>query len=179
MLYKLMIVDDEIWVIRGLLKTIPWKELGFEVVYHTTDSDSAKENIALLRPDAVISDIRMASLTGLDLLEYASKLEEPPAFILISAYEEFEYAHKALKLGAFDYLIKPVKKSDMIHVLEKLKAVLDEKKDSLTEKLEKQILEQHGEVSAGELFQSGNIEPAGSRFVIMGCAKNTLTFILQ
>ena len=39
MLYKLMIVDDEIWVIRGLLKTIPWKELGFEVVYHTTDSD--------------------------------------------------------------------------------------------------------------------------------------------
>lgn len=149
MLYKLMIVDDEIWVIRGLLKTIPWKELGFEVVYHTTDSDSAKENIALLRPDAVISDIRMASLTGLDLLEYASKLEEPPAFILISAYEEFEYAHKALKLGAFDYLIKPVKKSDMIHVLEKLKAVLDEKKDSLTEKLEKQILEQHGEVSAG------------------------------
>ena len=74
MLYKLMIVDDEIWVIRGLLKTIPWKELGFEVVYHTTDSDSAKENIALLRPDAVISDIRMASLTGLDLLEYSSKL---------------------------------------------------------------------------------------------------------
>ena len=171
MLYKLMIVDDEIWVIRGLLKTIPWKELGFEVVYHTTDSDSAKKNIALLRPDAVISDIRMASLTGLDLLEYASKLEEPPEFILISAYEEFEYAHKALKLGAFDYLIKPIKKSDMIHVLEKLKNVLDEKKDSITEKMEKQILEQHGEVSAAELFQSGNIVPVGNRFMVIRCAK--------
>lgn len=109
MLYKLILVDDEIWVLRGLLKTIPWKELGFEVVYHTTDSEKAKENITLLKPDAVITDIRMASLTGLDLLEYAATLEERPEFILISAYEEFEYAHKALKLGAFDYLIKPLK----------------------------------------------------------------------
>jgi len=98
MLYKVVLVDDEIWVLRGLLKTIPWKELGFEVVCHTTDSENAKENIALLKPDAVITDIRMASLTGLDLLEYASGLEERPEFILISAYEEFEYAHKALKL---------------------------------------------------------------------------------
>lgn len=42
MLYKLILVDDEIWVLRGLLKTIPWKELGFEVVYHTTDSEKPR-----------------------------------------------------------------------------------------------------------------------------------------
>ena len=109
-MYKVILVDDEIWVIRGLVKTIPWKELGFEVIYYTTDSEKAKENIALLHPDVVITDIRMASVSGIDLLEYFSQEEEAPAFILISAYEEFDYAHKALKLGAFDYLIKPLKK---------------------------------------------------------------------
>ena len=109
--YKLFLVDDEIWVIRGLMKMIPWEELGFEIVYTTTDSISALEKIALLKPDAVITDIRMASLNGLELLEQSLHMgKERPEFILISAYEEFEYAHKALKLGAFDYLIKPLKK---------------------------------------------------------------------
>lgn len=169
--YKLILVDDEIWVLRGLLKTIPWKELGFEVVYHTTDSEKAKENIALLKPDAVITDIRMASLTGLDLLEYASELEERPEFILISAYEEFEYAHKALKLGAFDYLIKPLKKSDMLRVLEKLKNVLDKKKTGLTRKLEQQIFEQHGEICAGDLFRQEDGEQGEKIYQIFCCAK--------
>ena len=65
-MYKLMLVDDEIWVLRGLLKTIPWEEMGFEVVYYTTDSEQAREKLPLLNPDAVISDIKMASMTGLD-----------------------------------------------------------------------------------------------------------------
>ena len=122
-MYKLFLVDDEIWVIRGLMKMIPWEELGFEIVYTTTDSISALEKIALLKPDAVITDIRMASLNGLELLEQSLHMgKERPEFILISAYEEFEYAHKALKLGAFDYLIKPLKKAELVQVLEKLKS---------------------------------------------------------
>lgn len=171
MLYKVILVDDEIWVLRGLLKTIPWKELGFEVVCHTTDSENAKENIALLKPDAVITDIRMASLTGLDLLEYASGLEERPEFILISAYEEFEYAHKALKLGAFDYLIKPLKRTDMLHVLEKLKFVLDEKKTSLTRKLEQQIFEQHSEICAQDLFPPEDGGRGEKSYQVLCCAR--------
>ena len=127
-MYKLFLVDDEIWVIRGLMKMIPWEELGFEVIYTTTDSISALEKIALLKPDAVITDIRMASLNGLELLEQSLHMgKERPEFVLISAYEEFEYAHKALKLGAFDYLIKPLKKAELVQVLEKLKAALDQK----------------------------------------------------
>lgn len=171
MLYKLILVDDEIWVLRGLLKTIPWKELGFEVVYHTTDSEKAKENITLLKPDAVITDIRMVSLTGLDLLEYAATLEERPEFILISAYEEFEYAHKALKLGAFDYLIKPLKKIDMLHVLEKLKGVLDNKKISNTRKLEQQIFEQRSEICAEELFWPEDMVHGEKTYQVICCAK--------
>ena len=171
MLYKVVLVDDEIWVLRGLLKTIPWKELGFEVVCHTTDSENAKENIALLKPDAVITDIRMASLTGLDLLEYASGLEERPEFILISAYEEFEYAHKALKLGAFDYLIKPIKRTDMLYVLEKLRSILDEKKTSLTRKLEQQIFEQHREICAEDLFPPGDMGHGEKTYQVFCCAK--------
>ena len=99
--YKLFLVDDEIWVIRGLMKMIPWEELGFEIVYTTTDSISALEKIALLKPDAVITDIRMASLNGLELLEQSLHMgKERPEFILISAYEEFEYVKVRLKQPA-------------------------------------------------------------------------------
>ena len=170
-MYKLMLVDDEIWVLRGLLKTIPWEEMGFEVVYYTTDSEQAREKLPLLNPDAVISDIKMASMTGLDLLEYASKLESPPEFILISAYEEFDYAHKALKLGAFDYLIKPLKKTEMMAVLNKLKQTLDKKLKSRKSEIEKQILELHEEIEAGEIFDQLQRKKAGTRFRVFCCAK--------
>ena len=119
-MYKVMLVDDEIWVLRGLMKTIPWNEMGFEVIYYTTDSEKARDNLFLLSPDAVITDIRMASVSGIDLLEYAAEMETPPEFVLISAYEEFDYAHKALKLGAFDYLIKPF---DFDELLARIRAI--------------------------------------------------------
>ena len=152
-MYKLFLVDDEIWVIRGLMKMIPWEELGFEVIYTTTDSISALEKIALLKPDAVITDIRMASLNGLELLEQSLHMgKERPEFVLISAYEEFEYAHKALKLGAFDYLIKPLKKAELVQVLEKLKAALDQKNGGKSRELEELLLERHSEICAKEIW---------------------------
>ncbi len=166
-MYKVILVDDEIWVIRGLIKTIPWKEMGFEVVYYTTDSEKAKENIALLHPDVVITDIRMASVSGIDLLEHFSQEEETPEFVLISAYEEFDYAHKALKLGAFDYLIKPLKKSEVIYVLEKLKQTLEAKKDGWRTNIEKKILDQHEEISAANLFSVAGLERKGIYFRIL------------
>ena len=169
--YKLMLVDDEIWVLRGLLKTIPWEELGFEIVYYTTDSEQAREKIDLLNPDAVITDIKMASLTGLDLLEYASSLDSPPEFILISAYEEFDYAHKALKLGAVDYLIKPLKKSEMIGALNRLKLALEKKLKSRKSEIEKQLFELHAEIEAGEIFDQLQREKAGTRYRVLCCVK--------
>ena len=139
-MYKLFLVDDEIWVIRGLMKMIPWEELGFEIVYTTTDSISALEKIALLKPDAVITDIRMASLNGLELLEQSLHMgKERPEFILISAYEEFEYAHKALKLGAFDYLIKPLKKAELVQVLAAVIVWLVSRRKKLEEDTERII----------------------------------------
>lgn len=171
-MYKVILVDDEIWVIRGLIKTIPWKELGFEVVYHTTDSEKARENIELLHPDLVITDIRMASLSGIDLLEYFYGKEEAPEFILISAYEEFDYAHKALKLGAFDYLIKPLKKSEVIRVLERLKQTLEIKKDNWRSTVEQKVLNQHEEISTADLFTIAGVERKGEYFRILCGARS-------
>ena len=169
-MYKLFLVDDEIWVIRGLMKMIPWEELGFEVIYTTTDSISALEKIALLKPDAVITDIRMASLNGLELLEQSLHMgKERPEFVLISAYEEFEYAHKALKLGAFDYLIKPLKKAELVQVLEKLKAALDQKNGGKSRELEELLLERHSELCAKEIWAAEFLD---GKFQIFCCARN-------
>ncbi len=170
-MYKVMLVDDEIWVIRGLMKTIPWTELGFEVIFHTTDSELAKENLSILKPDIVISDIKMASVTGIDLLAYASTLDVVPEFLLISAYEEFEYAHQALKLGAFDYLIKPLKKTDMIHTLEKMRKMLDEKKGNSIRNISKEILNKHKELAVGTVFEQYRQTQRGKRYMVICCAR--------
>lgn len=149
---------------------IPWEELGFEVIYTTTDSISALEKIALLKPDAVITDIRMASLNGLELLEQSLHMgKERPEFVLISAYEEFEYAHKALKLGAFDYLIKPLKKAELVQVLEKLKAALDQKNGGKSRELEELLLERHSELCAKEIWAAEFLD---GKFQIFCCARN-------
>lgn len=170
-MYKVMLVDDEIWVIRGLMKTIPWKELGFEVIFHTTNSELAKENLSILKPDIVISDIKMASVTGIDLLAYASTLDAIPEFLLISAYEEFEYAHQALKLGAFDYLIKPLKKTDMIHTLEKMRKMLDEKRGNSIRNLSNEILNKNKELDVGAVFEQYRQQQRGKRYMVICCTR--------
>ena len=175
-MYKVILVDDEIWVIRGLLKTVPWKELGYEVIYHTTDSEKARENIELLHPDVVITDIRMAALSGIDLLELFSGAEEKPEFILISAYEEFAYAHRALKLGAFDYLIKPLKKSEVVHVLERLGRVLEEKREGWRSDMQRKILNQHEEISVSELFEAAGLKGEGTNFRTLCGARGFFDF---
>lgn len=171
-MYRAMLVDDEIWVIRGLMKTIPWKELGFEVSFYTTDSELAKEKLPVLKPDIVISDIKMASVTGLDLLAYASTLNKVPEFLLISAYEEFEYAHQALKWGAFDYIIKPLKKTDMLHALERMKKALDEKKGNNIRNFTKEILDKHKDLSVGTVFEQYRQRQEGKMYLAACCSRS-------
>ncbi|MGI5958581.1 MAG: response regulator transcription factor [Massiliimalia sp.] len=166
-MYKVILVDDEIWMIRGLLKSIPWKELGFEVVLHTTNSQEVKDKMLLFQPDLIISDIQMAGVSGIDLLEQARKLEKKPEFILISAYAEFEYAHKALRYGAFDYLMKPIQKTDLMRDLEQVKKILDSRKTKSKNMFYGKILDREN-VCASELFDKQGIKVSDGAVILAG-----------
>lgn len=105
---KLLIVDDEPNILAGLVRTFPWEKWGFTVVGSALNGRVALELIKEHRPDAVITDIRMKHMTGLELIEQSLALYPAITFIVISAYRDFDYAKEACRLGAFTYLLKPL-----------------------------------------------------------------------
>lgn len=104
---KLLIVDDEPLVQIGLKSMISWEELGIEICGTASNGDSAYELICRHHPEIVITDIRMPCSSGLEL---AGKCREHmgriPVFIILTSYEDFQYAKEAMKFQAVDYLVK-------------------------------------------------------------------------
>lgn len=105
---KLLIVDDEPIIVRGLAKLLPWREQGFDPVLEATQSQEALHLLAEHQPDLMISDIAMPGLTGIDLLSHIRREGWRTQVIFLSGHQSFTYARDALTLGALDYLLKPV-----------------------------------------------------------------------
>lgn len=116
-MYSILIVDDEYWVRKRLISTIEWKEIGIDKIYEAQDGREALELWQDEKPDIIVTDINMPELTGLELMEELNLIEGKPRIILISGYNEFEYARTALKFGAVDYLLKPVDENELIRVI--------------------------------------------------------------
>ncbi len=107
-LLKLVIVDDEPIILQGLLGTYDWNAMGFTVAGSASSGEESLRVIRSVRPDVVLTDIRMKQITGLMVMEEIQKTDIGCLFIVISAYRDFTYAQKACSLGAFDYLLKPI-----------------------------------------------------------------------
>lgn len=112
-MWKILLADDEAVIVRGLRRLIDWEALHTRVVGEATDGEMAARLMEELRPDLVISDIRMPGLTGLELMERFRGEDYAPKFLFISGYEEFSYVRQALSGGAVDYLLKPVRAQDL------------------------------------------------------------------
>jgi len=126
-MYRVLIVDDEPWVAYGISKLIQWGELGFTVMEQTHDGLTAISMIEQFQPEVVISDIRMPGLDGIELLREIRERELDTAVIFVSGYSEFEYAQQAVKLGAFDYLLKQIDRGALTETVARLKEKLDAK----------------------------------------------------
>src|SRR5262249_19230896 len=109
-MYQVLIVDDEPWVAYGISRLIDWESLGYQVRGEAFDGITAVSWIQENHPDVIISDIRMPGLDGIELLEKVKEQGLTAEVILVSGYSEFEYARRALSLGAFDYLLKQIDK---------------------------------------------------------------------
>jgi two-component system response regulator YesN len=114
---KMLIVDDEPIICEGLRLTIDWKELGVIVVGEAYDGVEALRMTKKHGVDILLSDIRMEGMDGLKLAEKL-KLGFPHVHVvMISGYEDFEYARQAMRLGVTDYLLKPVNIEELIRVV--------------------------------------------------------------
>ena len=106
-MYRVILVDDERLIIRGLSSVVPWAELGCEVAGVAYDGKSGLELIRSLKPDIVMTDIRMPNMDGLTMLA-AIRSEYPQIqTAVLTAYRDFDYARQALTLGVCRYLLKP------------------------------------------------------------------------
>ncbi|MFF2094042.1 response regulator [Paenibacillus sp. NPDC058174] len=115
---RMLIVDDEPIICMGLKETLPWHELDIEIA---GEAYSGLEALAILekeKVDLILSDIRMPEMDGLDLAAKLHEIEHPASFILLSGYEEFEYAKRAIQYNVKDYLIKPVDVDQLMRTVE-------------------------------------------------------------
>ncbi len=118
-MYRVLLVDDEPIVLETLSKIIPWNTLGCELIGTARNGMDAFNKICDDYPDIVITDIKMPVLSGLELIEKAKKLDVDINFVILSGYDDFSFAQTAMKFGVKYYNLKPVRKDDLIAVLEK------------------------------------------------------------
>jgi len=105
---KLLIVDDEDIVRKGIRTIIDWKKLGFEICGEAAAGEEAVEKIEKLKPHLVLLDIKMPGFSGIDCLKHFSNAEHKPEFLILSGYSDFAYAQSAVNYGAKGYLVKPI-----------------------------------------------------------------------
>lgn len=127
-MYKILLVDDEERVTQGMKRFGPWEETGFVVVGTATSVARALVFLESEPVDLLITDIQMPVQSGLDLIRLVKAQWTKTKFVILTAYSEFAYAQEALRLGAFDYLTKPVNFSQMKALLLRVHAKLDEER---------------------------------------------------
>jgi len=125
-MYKVLVVDDEPRVRRGLRNLIPQLDAEWTVTGEAKNGLEALEMVRKEMPDLVITDIRMPSMNGLDLLNALK--EYPVHVVILSGYGYFEYAKAAIRFGAFDFLLKPLKPEEVQDLLARLKRQLQTNK---------------------------------------------------
>ena len=131
--YKVLLVDDEPSILRGMEEGIPWNEFGFEVAGTAANGQEAWELIQNERPDVLISDIRMPFMNGLELVRTLNENYIRMKTILVSGYDDFEYAQQAIRYGVSEYLLKPISMPQMEELLQRIHheitAEIEEKKN--------------------------------------------------
>ncbi|WP_256756959.1 response regulator [Cohnella sp. WQ 127256] len=131
---QVIIVDDERWIRRGLIGAIPWDEMGLELVGEAGDGQDAYDMVIERKPDLLFLDMRMPGLDGRQLLSMLKRDMPDLLTIVVSGYSDFEYTKEAIRFGAFDYLLKPVKKEELTSVLDKVCVKLEERDAIQSEK---------------------------------------------
>ena len=124
-MYKAFLVEDEVIVREGLRDNIDWENCGFSYIGDAADGETALPMIRELKPDLVLTDIRMPFMDGLALSDAIKKELPDTRIIIISGFDDFSYAQRAIHIGVEQYLLKPVTKAKMVEVLTEIRKKMD------------------------------------------------------
>lgn len=167
---KVFLVEDEVIIRSGVKKSINWEQEGYEFVGEASDSELAYPMILKEKPDILITDIRMLFMDGLELSRLVKKELPDIKILILSGYDEFEYAKKAIKIGVTEYLLKPISAAKLTEVLNAVAETIrqeNEEKNLLetyfaemrenTERDKMRLFEKllMGDLSMGEILEAG------------------------
>lgn len=125
MKYSLLIVDDEELIREGLRARLEYLEITFSRIYEAASGRAALEILQNHPVDIVVTDIRMPQMNGLELMEEGLRQQPGSYYVVLSGYSEFEYAKRALKLGAKAYLLKPLSNDELKQEFEQLFEIME------------------------------------------------------
>ncbi|PWM33899.1 MAG: DNA-binding response regulator [Clostridiales bacterium] len=135
-MYTLMIVDDEPAILEGICRLLDWKQLGFERIKTAKSCFEVVSHVVDWKPDVCLVDVRIGNEFGYELINCLNAMGIHSNYIMMSGYDDFQYACEALRCGALDYLLKPLDKKQLQKrieqvIVEKLHGTLrrDDKKD--------------------------------------------------
>ena len=117
-MYRVVLVEDEELLRQGLMLTTPWAEHGYQVAGSAADATEGERVILETRPDLVITDIRLPRVLGLDMIE-SLNAKIACDYIIISGYDDFDYAQRAIGLGVRAYLVKPIGDDELAAALDR------------------------------------------------------------
>lgn len=126
---KVFLVEDEIVMREGIKNNIPWEKEGFEFVGEASDGELAYPMIRNLCPDIVITDIKMPFMDGLELSRLIKKEFPNIKIIILSGYDEFDYAKEAIKIGVTEYLVKPISSQKLLEAVKDIGARIEKENE--------------------------------------------------
>lgn len=124
---NLLIVDDESTVRNGIRHGVNWQALDCRVIGEAANGQEGLEQARILRPDVIITDVRMPKLDGIGMLSQLRQEGNKVDVILLTAYSDFDYVRSALQLGAVDYLLKPFRDQELAAAIDRVRQRRQEK----------------------------------------------------
>jgi len=127
-IYSLIIIDDEEMIRNGLSRFGNWESLGFRVAATFEDGKEALEYLKETPVDVVLTDIRMAEVSGLDLAEEIAETRPETSVVIMSGYRDFDYARRAIQSSVYDYLLKPIEMETLFQTFQSLHTRITEER---------------------------------------------------
>ena len=158
---NVVIIDDEKWIRKLIIKLMPTKQFSIKIIGEAEDGEEGVELLKKYRPHIVITDIRMPFLSGLDLIQKIKTTLPRSEIIIVSGYDNFEYAQKAIKLGVTDFLLKPLEEAELHKAVAKAVGNLnkrnqrDNEKNNLQRKV-KRLTADYVQLDSGDFTEIKN-----------------------
>lgn len=138
---KVLIVDDE-YLIRNLLKMrIDWEQQGMTIIGEASHAQEALDLVEQRRPDIIFTDIYMPNINGIEFSRRVLEKYPMVKIVIVTGHDEFEYAQQSIKIGVVDFLLKPIRAADLLHVTDKLNRIIAEERtrDEAVKRLKEEL----------------------------------------